>query len=251
MLKRVFSLRLKFRGKQYISNYRSIKIKLAIGLAMKAENEKKILQEVRQLAEQMFQNISGSHDWDHTLRVYRLCKRIGVVEKADLFVLKTAALLHDIGRGCQDRTNGEICHAQAGAEMADSMISHMAFSSDQKNNILHCIRSHRFRGGQEPKTIEAKVLFDADKLDAIGAVGVARAYLFAGEVGARLHNPHNDIENTSAYSREDTGYREFKVKLCKIKDRIMTAEGQRIAQARHEFMSVFFERLIEENEGVK
>ncbi len=202
-------------------------------------------------AEELFADASGSHDWDHTLRVCRLCERLGEMEKADMVVLRTAALLHDIGRCHQDRTNGQVCHAEKGAEMAAQLIAHADISDEQKENVLHCIRSHRFRKGEAPRSIEAKILFDADKLDAIGAVGVARAYLFAGEVGARLHNYGNDVHNTKAYSKEDTGYREFKVKLCKIKDRIMTAEGRKLAQERHEFMVAFFDRFVEEYEGAR
>ena len=98
-------------------------------------------------------------------------------------------------------------------------------------------------------TPEARVLFDADKLDAIGAVGVARAFLFAGEVGARLHNAEETIEETESYSVEDTGYREFKVKLSKIRDRMLTAEGRRLAEERHVTMVEFFKRFLEEYEG--
>ncbi|MFZ5569043.1 MAG: HD domain-containing protein [Thermodesulfobacteriota bacterium] len=208
-----------------------------------------LLQYFRQQAEKLFAGASGSHDWEHTLRVYRLCERLGKTEKADMLVLKTAALLHDIGRCHQDRANGELCHAEKGAQMAAELIANADLSPEQKQNILHCIRSHRFRGGEEPRTMEAKLLFDADKLDSIGAVGVARAYLFAGEVGAMLHNPGHDVSNTKAYSREDTGFREFKVKLRHIKDRVMTREGRRLAQERHEFMTAFFNRFIEEYEG--
>jgi len=111
------------------------------------------------------------------------------------------------------------------------------------------VRSHRFRGNDEPKTLEAKVLFDADKLDSIGAVGIARAFLFAGEVGAKLHNPDIRVENTLPYSKDDTGYREFKLKLSRIKDRILTTEGRKLAKERHEFMETFFKRFIEEYEG--
>jgi uncharacterized protein len=93
------------------------------------------------------------------------------------------------------------------------------------------------------------VLFDADKLDAIGAVGIARAYLFAGEVGALLHNPDADPEKVKPYSRDDTGYREYKVKLSQIKDRMLTGEGRRMAQERHAFMEAFFERFLKEHEG--
>ena len=115
--------------------------------------------------------------------------------------------------------------------------------------MLHAIAAHRFRNGNEPKTIEAKILFDADKLDAIGAIGVARAFLFAGEIGARLHNPEMDVTKTASYSHEDTGYREYKVKLIHVKNRILTDEGKRIAEKRHEFMEKFFEQLQAEYEG--
>jgi len=92
-------------------------------------------------------------------------------------------------------------------------------------------------------------LFDADKLDAIGAVGVARVFLFAGELGARLHNPDIAVEDVKPYSIDDTGYREFKVKLCKIKDRMLTQAGMRIAIARDRFMENFFEQFLKEYEG--
>jgi len=204
---------------------------------------------VKDKAEKLFFGAKGSHDWEHTLRVYRLCERIGPVEKADMDVLRIAAYLHDIGRADQDSTSGALCHAEKGAERARSIVSELPLSEDRKANIIHCIRAHRFRGKYRPETAEAKVLFDADKLDAIGAVGVARAFLFAGEVGARLHNPDMKIEETMPYSREDTGFREFKVKLCRIRERILTEEGRKIADERHAFMEGFFNRFLEEYEG--
>ena len=133
--------------------------------------------------------------------------------------------------------------------MARKMLRIHPLTADRRENIIHCIAAHRFRRGEAPRTLEARVLFDADKLDAIGAVGVARAYLFAGEVGARLHNPDVDVENTRPYTSEDTGYREFKVKLSKIKDGMLTREGGRMAAARHAFMTAFFERLQAEHKG--
>jgi uncharacterized protein len=98
-------------------------------------------------------------------------------------------------------------------------------------------------------TPEAMVLFDADKLDAIGAVGVARAFLFAGEVGARLHNAEANLEDTEPYSVEDTGFREFKVKLSKIRNCMLTTEGRKLAEERHVTMVEFFKRFLEEYEG--
>ncbi len=207
------------------------------------------LEHIKSLARKMFEMAKGSHDWDHTLRVYGLCERIGKVEGADMEVVKIAAYLHDIGRSVQDQSAGKVCHAAEGAKLAREIIGRLPLSDFQKNNIIHCVRSHRFRGNDEPKTLEAKVLFDADKLDSIGAVGIARAFLFAGEVGAKLHNPDIRVENTLPYSKDDTGYREFKLKLSRIKDRILTTEGRKLAKERHEFMETFFKRFIEEYEG--
>ncbi|MBW1866411.1 MAG: HD domain-containing protein [Deltaproteobacteria bacterium] len=204
---------------------------------------------IRKIAENLFGNTHGSHDWEHTLRVVRLCERIGSGEGADMQVLRIAAYLHDIGRCEQDSSNGTICHAHLGAQMARPLIKDLELTDERKNNIIHCIRSHRFRGDEKPCTLEAKVLFDADKIDAIGAVGVARAYLFAGELGARLHNPDVRVEDTLSYSREDTGYREFKLKLSKIRDRMLTEEGRRLAAGRHDFMNVFFQRFLDEHAG--
>jgi uncharacterized protein len=165
-------------------------------------------------------------------------------------VLLMAACLHDIGRVFQDASNGRVCHAEKGVELARPVMESLAIAKDRRNNVLHCIHAHRFRRPPMPETAEARVLFDADKLDAIGAVGVARAYLFAGEVGARLHNPDVDVANTRPYTSEDTGYREFKVKLSRIKDGMLTREGNRMAAARHAFMADFFERLQAEHRGV-
>ncbi len=210
---------------------------------------KSLVDRIKRIAQTYFDGARGSHDWEHTLRVCRLCERIGRAEGADMEVLLIAAYLHDIGRGDQDTSNGAICHAQKGAQMAAAIVDQLPLSDAQKQNIVHCIKSHRFRSRWQPQTPEARVLFDADKLDAIGAVGVARAYLFAGEVGARLHNPDIDVSQTASYSENDTGFREFKVKLCKIKDRILTTEGSKLARERHAFMETFFNRFLEEYEG--
>ena len=204
---------------------------------------------VKEIAYKHFKGARGSHNWDHTLRVCRLCEFLGPAEGVDLDVLMVAAYLHDIARDRQDDANGAVCHAEEGARMAAPIIAELPLKDSQKENILHCIRTHRFRGDRQPQTPEARVLFDADKLDAIGAVGVARAFLFAGEVGARLHNAEENLAATRPYSSEDTGYREFKLKLCRIKDRMQTREGRKLARERHAFMEAFFNRFIDENEG--
>lgn len=208
-----------------------------------------IIEAIKGFAGSHFSNAKYSHDWEHTERVYRLCMHIGEIEGADLEALAIAAFLHDIGRTHQDKAKGGICHAEKGGEIAREILKRYPIPEEKKENIIHCILTHRFRNNHVPQTLEAKVLFDADKLDAIGAVGIARAYLFAGEVGAVLHNRDDDPELTEPYTRNDTGYREYRVKLSKIKDRMLTGEGKRMAQERHAFMEAFFERFLKEHEG--
>jgi uncharacterized protein len=209
------------------------------------------MEDIKAFARGCFADVPGSHDWDHSQRVSRLCMHIGRIERAGLQVLEIAAYLHDVGRLFEDESRGAICHAKKGAEIAREFLARFSISEEEKANIIHCIRSHRFRGNHQPETLEAKVLFDADKLDAIGAVGIGRAFLFAGEVGARLHNPSVKPEDTEPYTEDDTGYREYKLKLSRIKDRMLTREGRRMAKERHVFMEAFFQRFTDEYDGHK
>ncbi|HPC46493.1 MAG TPA: HD domain-containing protein [Deltaproteobacteria bacterium] len=209
-----------------------------------------VVDEIRLIAKSHFERASLSHDWEHTERVYRLAMHIGSVENAHLETLAIAALLHDIGRIRQDAARGAVCHAAVGAEMARDVLARFDLPRGMSENVCHCVLTHRYRNSHAPETVEAKCLFDADKLDAIGAVGIARAYLFAGEVGAVLHNGEIDPEDARPYTRDDTGYREYWVKLRTIKDRMLTGEGRRLARGRHEFMEAFFDRFLREIEGV-
>ena len=210
---------------------------------------KEIGERIKKEAKKFFRSARGSHDWDHTQRVLRLCLRIGKKEKADLEILKLAAVLHDIGRSEEDRTNGRICHSEAGAALARKILEAHGVPEEKIGRVIPCIETHRFRKKAVPATKEAKVLFDADKLDSIGAVGIGRAFLFAGEVGARLHNKDSDISKTMPYTREDTAFREYMVKLRWVKGRMFTREGKRIAAERHKYMVDFFHRLDKETGG--
>ena len=207
------------------------------------------LERIRKQAQAFFRSSRGSHDWDHTERVFRLCLRIGRKERADLDVLRLAALLHDIGREEEDRSYGRTCHAKKGAVLARKILSNNGIDEERTSKIVRCIETHRYRGRLVPDSLEGKILFDADKLDSIGAVGIGRAFLFAGEVGARLHDPGIEVQRTKPYTKEDTAYREFLVKLSNIKDRMFTAEGKQIALERHKFMTGFFDRLNKETAG--
>ncbi len=189
----------------------------------------------------------GCHDIDHTLRVTDLALLIGQKEGADLEVLEYASLLHDIGRPYEDASLGEICHATKGAEIANTFLPTLWLSQKKIDHIVHCILSHRSRNNITPDTLEAKILFDSDKLDSLWATGIWRAFMFAQEVWAKLHNDKDtDISTTKSYTKEDTAYREFAIKLHKIKDHMFTQAAKEIAQERHDFMVAFFKQLNKE-----
>lgn len=188
----------------------------------------------------------GAHGPDHSERVLRTALHLGRELGADLRVLAAAALLHDIGRSEESRSRGRLCHARRGAELAAPILRDLGYAEAEIAAICHVIAAHRYRGGRVPESLEARILFDADKLDCIGAIGIGRAFLFAGQIGARLHNPEADHGRTSSYSLEDTAFREFQVKLAKVREKMQTAPGRRLAEERHAFMLDFFARLTRE-----
>jgi uncharacterized protein len=204
---------------------------------------------LREAAKLYYLNEGGCHGLDHSERVHATVIHIGNSMKGRLDILSASALLHDIGRNDERQSKGTICHALKGAELARKILAKLNFEQDDIEKICHCIATHRFRDTTQPESLEAKILFDADKLDSIGAIGVGRAFLFAGQVGARLHNHNIKIENTDPYTIEDTAYREFRTKLCRIRDRMLTPIGRQLADDRHRFMEFFFSRLEMEITG--
>lgn len=208
-----------------------------------------VFQHIVKEARRLQAHTAGSHDWSHTERVLKTALYLGKKEKADQEIIRYAAILHDIARPLEDASRGRICHAKKGAQLAEKILKKYRFPEEKINAVVHCIETHRYRGKLRPLSREAKVLFDADKLDSIGAVGLARSFLFAGEVGAKVHDRHVDVSRTRPYTREDTAYREYLVKLQYVKNSMLTSEGRKIARSRHEYMKQFFKRLNEEIEG--
>jgi len=191
----------------------------------------------------------GSHGFDHVERVLALALRLGLETGADLRVLALAALLHDVGREEEDRSGGATCHAAAGAALAREILRRRGADERCVRRVADCVRGHRFRGGAPPVSLEARLLFDADKLDSLGAAGIGRAFLFAGEIGARLHNSPAAARRAKDYGPGDTAHREWLVKLRHIPGRMTTPAGRRLAVDRAAFAAAFFERLAEEVEG--
>lgn len=217
---------------------------------------KNTINQIETEAKKYFQGASGCHDWTHVERVRSTSLFIGEQEKANLDVLELAVFLHDIGRKEEIKSKGLFCHAEKSTEIAKRIFE--KYDIDQKivENIIHCIKTHRLRNSNIPETIEAKVLFDADKLDSIGAIGVARDFLFAGNAGSGNLYTGNERELAKSgkdysFTKGDSAILEYEIKLKHIKNKMLTSAGKKIADERHEFMKNFFERFWEEVKGRK
>lgn len=193
--------------------------------------------------------LPACHDWDHTLRVRRLALQICRAEEGNLPIVECAALLHDIGRGQELHDQGKTCHAALGASMTPNLL-HACGIVDETfvQQVTAAVRSHRYRRrtGAPPTSLEACIVFDADKLDSLGCIGLARAFHFAGRIGARVHNTAAEATASNSYSGEDTAYREFLVKLRHLPDSMLTATGKTLAAERFNGMLAFFRQLNRE-----
>jgi len=206
-------------------------------------------------ARRHYQGADAAHDFDHVLRVLRLAERIGAAEGAAMAVLRAAALLHDVARAAEQA--GGPCHAQAGAARAREILR--GHDPALVEAVAQAIASHRFRGQEPPTSLEAQVLFDADKLDAMGAIGIARAYALAGAMGQRLwaevpaaYGGRERSEARTDFAAEGhTPVHEYVYKLVRLRDSLYTSTARRLAEGRHAFMAEFFRRLGEEVAGEK
>ena len=198
----------------------------------------------------------SAHNLDHVMRVYNLCLMISKYEEnVDLEIL-IPAVLHDIARveESEDKT-GKIDHAVLGSEIAENILIKLEYDREKIEKIKHCIITHRFRTGNEPRTLEAKILFDSDKLDAIGAIGIARTFMLSGQCGQRLelNNSINEYlnDNTAENGRikdmsKHNPIIEYEVKLKNIPDKLYTKKAKEIGEDRIEFMEQYFNRLKSE-----
>ena len=212
---------------------------------------KKLKSEVRR----RFRDAPGCHDWDHTSRVLlnalTIAKAEAELRMVDVDVVEAAAILHDVARVEEISGKGSMCHAIKGAEIAhDILISLGCKDRRFAARVCECVRRHRFRGRTEaPETIEQKIVYDADKLDQIGAVGVSRAIHFSGRIGSVLHNTPKQALASKAYSKGDSAYREYLVKLRHIPAKMLTGTGRKMAAERASYMHAFFQQLNAEYKG--
>ncbi|MEX1020200.1 MAG: HD domain-containing protein [Litorilinea sp.] len=232
-------------------------------------------------ARRLYAQGDTAHDFDHVLRVARMAVKIAYAEGADVPVVRLAALLHDVPAGAHapDAASGaearadsggssdadifavraaeRLDHHHAAAAFARHWLSVRGLGTAARDNVVHCIEAHRFRDTSiQPATLEAKCLYDADKLDSIGAIGVVRAFAYAGANGARMctepwtampdatlgpeHMPQGELY---------TPVHEYVYKLKRILPTLHTETARRIAAGRHAFMAAFFDQLDAEMVG--
>lgn len=202
-------------------------------------------QEKERIHGHMLEKMSDSaHDREHVHRVMRLSDKIAEhCPGADRDILYAAACLHDIGREAQMK-DPAVDHAQHGAEMAYAYLLSLGWEERRAAHVRECIRTHRYRGGCEPTSIEAKILFDSDKLDVLGAIGVARTLLYSGAAGEPLYLPE-ELED-EAFRCEESFLTEYRRKLRNASARLYTDYARQIAVERDRTMHAFVAALLRE-----
>ena len=189
----------------------------------------------------------AAHDKEHVYRVLFNAMHIAKAEpEVEWDVLITAALLHDVSRP-EQIMDPNIDHASHGADKAYAFLQERGFCTEFCEHVRQCIRTHRFRKAERPATIEAKILFDADKLDVAGAIGIARTLQYSGETGRPVYSRDvNGEVSDGTGDTKDSFFREYKFKLEHICDHFLTKRGRELALQRHQAAILYYESLLTE-----
>jgi uncharacterized protein len=215
------------------------------------EQRETILKRTAEHVEQLLGGDSSGHDWWHIARVRASALAIGKQERANLYVVELAALLHDIAdwkfHGGDDK---------AGPRAAEAWMVKQGVDRATIDHVCEIIATLSFKGAQVAtpmRTIEGRVVQDADRLDAIGAVGIARTFAYGGHAGQPMHDPHHAPEAHATFadykSKRTTTINHFYEKLLLLKDRMNTDTGRQLAAARHAFMQTFLDEFDNEWNG--
>lgn len=190
----------------------------------------------------------SAHDKDHVYRVLYNALTLARTENVqDMDVLIAACLLHDIARS-EQMADPAVCHAQAGADKAMAFLQGKGWPKERAEHVRDCIRTHRFRKSDPPQSIEAKLLYDADKLDVVGAIGLARTLCYNGAMGEPIYAtaPDGSILDGSVDGEPDSFCHEYRYKLEKVYDRFLTRAGSLLAQERRAAAEHFYSNLLSE-----
>ena len=210
--------------------------------------QKDIIQSVALKIKERLKDDSGGHDWWHIYRVWHLAKGLAEVEKGDLFVIELAALLHDVS-DWKYNEGDEL----AGGKIARTILKEYSLSDQTIDDVVEIIDSLSFKGAivdTTMRTIEGRIVQDADRLDAIGAIGIARAFAYGGMKGRVIYDP--DIEpffhdSFESYKKSNsTTINHFFEKLLLLKERMNTKTGKEIALKRNKFMEQYLFQFFRE-----
>lgn len=194
---------------------------------------------------------ASGHDWWHIVRVRHLATTIAQREKADLFICQAAALVHDLA---DEKLNES---AQAGLDRVAQLLTKVEIDSLRQNHIMEIISTMSFKGGggKPMTTLEGQIVQDADRLDAIGAIGIARTMAFSGNKGRLIHDPERqprDQLTLEDYRKgDDTAIMHFYEKLLRLKNLMNTNYAKEMAEHRHAFMQAYLDEFYAEWEGLK
>jgi uncharacterized protein len=197
-------------------------------------------------AHKWYADADAVHAFDHIERVTCLAEKLAHLEGADLEIVRTAALLHDSVGGAPGKAERKDHHLTS-AEFAGKVLKEEGWPADRIEAVQHCIRAHRYRAKMEaPQTIEAKCLFDADKLDVLGAIGVARVIAYAALAGQPFFVQPSDqfLQTGNKLPGEPhSAYHEYLFKLRRVRERLFTQAAREIAEGRNAYLTDYFERL--------
>lgn len=212
---------------------------------------KSIIQQTVHFVKQTLAGAEGGHDWWHVYRVWSLSKQIANGEDVDLLVVELGALLHDIADAKFHDGDEEI-----GPRLAVEFLSSLALDHRHIRHVENIIRNISFKGGNQPgdfSSRELDVVQDADRLDALGAIGIARTFNYGGHKGRAIYNPDippNLNMTKKEYMKNDAPtLNHFYEKLLLLKERMNTETGREMALIRHHFMEQFLKQFYREWEG--
>ncbi len=205
-------------------------------------------------ARNWYSNTDPVHDFSHIQRVFHMAQRLALVEGADLEIVSAAALLHD-AEGTTPGSDSRRDHHLRSAEFAAMILKQEGWEQDRIEAVQHCIRAHRYRDDREPpETIEAKVIFDADKLDVLGAIGAVRVVVYAALAGTPFYQkPSLQFMESGkeAPGEQHSAYHEYLFKLRNVEKRLYTLAARELARQRGRYLEEFFNQLIAEYAGEK
>ena len=211
-------------------------------------DKKLIINKTKEYVKSKLDGEGTGHDFWHILRVYKTSIYIGEKENADLFVVELAALLHDIADWKFNEGNSDI-----GPKLSQEWLESLGVDGDIIGKITKIIGTMSFKGGTtnaKQETIEGKVVQDADRLDAIGAIGIARTFAYGGYKEREIYNPNikpQKYNNFEQYRKSvGTTVNHFYEKLLLLKDLMNTESGRSMAKERHEFMEDYLDQFLKE-----